>query len=67
MESKGPRLSILKGAEHVVDHRCHSTGFVGAGVVQRLHNGRSPAHPPSHRPHLGCGPGHSGPEAGVRI
>jgi quinol monooxygenase YgiN len=59
--------SDLKGAKHVVDHRCHSTGFVGAGIVQRLHNGRSPSHPSGHRPHRGGGPGHSGPEAGVGI
>ena len=30
-----------KGAEYAVDHLCDSFGFMAAGIVERLHNGRS--------------------------
>jgi len=50
-----------------VDHRCNSIGFVGAGIVQRLHTGWSHSHPSGHRPHCGGGPGYSGAKASVRV
>ena len=52
-----------KGAEHAVDHMCHSLNFVAAGIGQWLHDGWSHSHPPGHRRRRGAGPSYSGTKA----
>lgn len=51
-----------KGARHAVARRGHSIGAVGAGIGQRLHDGRNLRH----RRHRAGAPVLSGSEAGVR-
>ena len=56
-----------KGAEHAVDHMCHSLNFVAAGIGQWLHDGWSHSHPPGHRHRRGAGPRYSGTKTLVAV
>ena len=48
-----------------MDHICDSTGFVGAGIANRLHVGRRPSRPAGHRNHCDADPGASRTKTGV--
>jgi len=56
-----------KGAEHVVDHMCHSRRLVAAGIGQWLHDGWSYSRSPGHRPRCGGSPDDPGPKEIVKI
>jgi len=49
-----------KGAEHAVDHICHSRNFVATGIDQWVHDGWSYSLPLGHRHRCGGDPGYSG-------
>jgi hypothetical protein len=51
---------LRKGAGHALDHICDSLNSVGAGIVDRLHDGRRHSCPAGHRHRRGGDPGYSG-------
>ena len=56
---------VKKGGHHALDHICDSTGFVGAGITNRHHDGRRHPCPAGHRHHCDADPGASRTKTGV--
>jgi len=50
-----------------LDHICDSISSVGAGIDNRLHDGRRHSYPAGHRHRCVAGPDYSGPKTSVRI
>ena len=56
---------IRKGVHHALDNICYSAGFVGIGIIDRLHHGRRHSCPAGDRHHRGADPGASRTKTGV--
>ena len=65
--TKGPQSGLKwrdqfyrqEGVKNAVDHMCHSSDFVAAGIGQWLHDRWNHSHPPGHRHRRGAGPSYS--------
>ena len=56
-----------KGAEYALDHLCDSFGIMAAGIVERLHYGRSNSCSAGDRHRGGAGQSHYGTQTYVAV